>query len=349
MDLLNLEKCYLSCLMNGAPVHDIVLHQGNEIIHQEIKRLKNKGFVTIPKGIIPGTSALHYNEDYKLVDYYVDEIAEENRKRAIKAVTGGINHNTPSEVIISSLREELDRIAKQSGKNEIISAELLQKKEYQNTEFIVEKIIPVGMTLLIGAPKMGKSWLLLLWAECMAVGCAIFGARAKKVPVLYYTLEDSVRRCKYRLNKLNPPNIPWSDNLYFCETSGGTIGIMRDINATGARVVIIDTFGAFSTIKDGNDYYETTKVIRELKEIADTLQVAVIVVHHTRKNSRESDDWTADVMGSQGLVGAADAVIALQRKRGENKAVLNITGRDITDNYIKIKWNDGFWDIDNDP
>lgn len=53
-------------------------------------------------------------------------------------------------------------------------------------------------------------------------------------------------------------------------------------------------------------------------------------------------------MGSQGLVGAADAIISLQRKRGSDMAILAITGRDISDNYIKLKFNNGFWETVND-
>ena len=346
MNLRNLEKCYLSCLLNGAKVQNVVLSETLESVHCEIKRLKNRGFVTIPKGILT-LDDLGFDENHNLVDYYVGEILEEQRKRALKDVTKKLSRNAPSNLIIDDLREELNKIASKTGRSEIMSSEQLQATEFLNTEFIVDKIIPVGMTLLMGAPKMGKSWLLLLWAELIATGFPIFGYSVKKVPVLYYTLEDSIRRCKYRLTKLNPPNIPWTNNLFFSEIHNGTIGIMNDINITKARVIVIDTFAAFSVIKDGNDYYETTRIIRELKNIADTLQVAIVVVHHTRKNTHESEDWTTDIMGSQGLVGAADTIIALQRKRGEEKATLAITGRDITDNYIKIKWNDGYWESDN--
>jgi hypothetical protein len=349
VNLNNLEKCYLSCLLNGAQVRDITLSAKNEIIHSEIKRLKGKGFVTIPRGIIQGTDNFEYNEERHLVDFYANEIAEEAKKIAVrKAVSEKINTRNRADMIIADLRDELDKISQQSGRNEIISAYNLQKKDYMNTEFIVEKILPVGMSLLMGAPKMGKSWLILLWAECIVLGCPIFGHKTKKVPVLYYTLEDSVKRCKFRLNKISNPNIAWSDNFYFSETHNGTIGLMNDIKTTKARMVIIDTFGAFSEVKDGNEYYETTRIIREIKQIADIMQVAILVVHHTRKKEKESDDWTADIMGSQGLVGAADTLISLIRKRGDNKAVLKITGRDVIDSSLKIKIQDCYWESDND-
>ena len=345
MNLINLEKCYLSCLLNGAEDGEVILTERGEAVRAEIRRLRNKGFVTIPKGIIPGTENLFYDEDRKLAGYFAAEITEARKKAALDAAAKGVSRDSPSDLIISDLREELDRIAAMTGRNEIISAESLQKKDFQNTEFIIDKIIPVGMTLLIGAPKAGKSWLLLSWAEAMAAGSGVFGYKAKKVPVLYYTLEDSARRCKYRLNKLLPPQTTWSRNLHFAETANGTAGLAGDVKSVGARAVIIDTFAAFAAVKNGNDYYETTGIIRELKEIADTMQVAVIVVHHTRKSGKDGgDDWTSEIMGSQGLVGAADAVIGLQRKRGDEKAVLAVTGRDIPDSYTNLKFSNGFWE-----
>jgi hypothetical protein len=48
-------------------------------------------------------------------------------------------------------------------------------------------------------------------------------------------------------------------------------------------------------------------------------------------------------MGSQGLVGAADCVIALQRKRDSLDGQLLITGRDISDARIDIYFDDGMW------
>jgi len=348
VNLLNLEQCYLSCLLNGAAVQDITLNsESHERIHGEIKRLKNNGFVTIPKSIISGTETICYDEKRELVEFYAREIAEETKKRAVKRAAEGARQNLPSEMLISNLREELDRIAEQTGKNDIISAEQLQNKDFQNTEFIVDKIIPVGMTLLIGAPKTGKSWLLLLLSQIIAMGITIFGFKAKRVPVLYYTLEDSVKRCKYRLNKLYGGNIKWSNNLYFTEKQRGTAGIVNDIKATGARVVIIDTIGAFTTVNDGNDYYETTRITREIKDIADTMQVAIIVVHHTKKD-KTGNDWTANIMGSQGWVGAADTIIYLNRERDKTKAKLHLTGRDISECFIHIKFNDGTWEVDND-
>jgi hypothetical protein len=329
-------------LFNGADPQDVKLSGNNERIHQEVKRLKNKGFVQIPRGIIPGTEHISdLNQEYLLVHNFVGEIKEAQRKIEIKKAIDGISPQVPSDVIIGSLREELDRLSEQIGRTKVISASDLKDTQFENTEFIIDKMLPVGMTLLIGPPKVGKSWLLLLLADCITMAFPVFGHTVfARFPVLYYTLEDSVRRCKYRLNKISSG---WSRNLYFSETAKGTGGLMRDIKEFNVKVVIIDTFGAFATVQDGNDYYETTRIIREIKEIADTLKIAIVLVHHTRKNTDSGGDWTSEVMGSQGLVGAADCIISLKRKRDSLDGQLLITGRDISDSHIDIRFDTGIW------
>ena len=355
MRLHELEKAYISCLLNGADAQDVVLSdKAYESIHLEIKRLKEKGFVIIPKKLVLGAVNIGYDENPINAEYYYNEILEEQKKQDIRKVAETyIRDNRPSEEQITDLKAELDRIARETGRMEIINTEELQKKEFQNTEFIVNNMLPVGLTILMGAPKKGKSWLLLSVADSITTGFPVFGMKTKKVPVMYFTLEDSIKRCKYRLGKLKDRNLPWNDNFYFCEKAKGNSDIVKGIKETGARVVIIDTFGAFSTdIKDGNDYYETTRTIRQIKDIADNYQVCIILVFHTKKNEHENEDWAAGIMGSQGWIGAADTLIRLDRtiKDGvdKNEGRLRIKGRDIPDAKLELFFNDGYWEINHE-
>ncbi|WP_062327790.1 AAA family ATPase [Treponema endosymbiont of Eucomonympha sp.] len=48
-------------------------------------------------------------------------------------------------------------------------------------------------------------------------------------------------------------------------------------------MVIIDTLQKMLDIQDMNDYSQTVKGISLLKDIADTLGIAVVVIHHTRR------------------------------------------------------------------
>ena len=51
-------------------------------------------------------------------------------------------------------------------KLETIDADTLQSIPYEPLSFIVEDLLPQGLHLLAGAPKIGKSWL-ALWLCCL--------------------------------------------------------------------------------------------------------------------------------------------------------------------------------------
>ena len=59
-------------------------------------------------------------------------------------------------------------------KLETITAEGLQNRTYEPTHFLVEELIPEGLHILAGAPKIGKSWLALWLCLCVAQGQALW-------------------------------------------------------------------------------------------------------------------------------------------------------------------------------
>ena len=59
-------------------------------------------------------------------------------------------------------------------KLETINAEDLQNRTYEPTPFLVDELIPEGLHILAGAPKIGKSWLALWLCLCVAQGQALW-------------------------------------------------------------------------------------------------------------------------------------------------------------------------------
>ena len=60
-------------------------------------------------------------------------------------------------------------------KLETISAEDLQNRTYEPTHFLVDELIPEGLHILAGAPKIGKSWLALWLCLCVSQGQPLWG------------------------------------------------------------------------------------------------------------------------------------------------------------------------------
>jgi hypothetical protein len=73
-------------------------------------------------------------------------------------------------------------------------------------QWVVPNIIPEGYSLLVGAPKIGKSWLSMSIALAVATGGFMFGKIycGRPRPVLLLALEDSDRRLQSRIRALTP-------------------------------------------------------------------------------------------------------------------------------------------------
>ena len=95
-------------------------------------------------------------------------------------------------------------------KLETITAEDLQNRTYEPTPFLVDELIPEGLHILAGAPKIGKSWLALWLCLCVSQGQPLWNFAVTQGEVLYLSLEDSCRRIQSRLFDLTedaPPTL----------------------------------------------------------------------------------------------------------------------------------------------
>ena len=96
-----------------------------------------------------------------------------------------------------------------------IDADTLQSTAYEPVSFVVDDLLPQGLHLLAGAPKIGKSWLALWLAVTVAKGESIWGMGVKQGTTLYLCLEDSTLRIQNRLFEITedaPANVHFTTN-----------------------------------------------------------------------------------------------------------------------------------------
>ena len=62
---------------------------------------------------------------------------------------------------------------------------------YPPLKFVIPGLIPVGLTILAGPPKGGKSWLALQIAVAADMGGEVLGICMPKLKVYYLALEDT--------------------------------------------------------------------------------------------------------------------------------------------------------------
>jgi hypothetical protein len=86
---------------------------------------------------------------------------------------------------------------------ETVTAADLMAAELPPVRWGVRGVLPEGVTLLAGKPKLGKSWLALGLCVAVAAGGVALGTRqVEQGDVLYLALEDNRRRLQTRLGKM---------------------------------------------------------------------------------------------------------------------------------------------------
>ncbi len=230
---------------------------------------------------------------------------------------------------------------------------------------IIEGLLYRGTYLFVGAPKIGKSFLMAQLAYHISTGTPLWGYQVRKCPVLYFALEDDYVRLQKRLYHMfgaeDTPDL-------FLATESKTVngGLQEQIaNFMQAHpttgLIIIDTLKRVREAGNGDcNYASDYDVVARLKAIADSYKVTMLIVHHTRK--QESNDKFDMISGTNGLLGAADGAMLLYKIDRTSKAgFLDITGRDQQDLRMVIERNPEtltwdcvkttteFWSIPKDP
>lgn len=234
---------------------------------------------------------------------------------------------------------------------QLMSATTLMDTTFAPPKWAVPGIICEGVTLLAGPPKVGKSWLSLAMGLAVASGGKAFGKIPVRAgPVLYLALEDTARRLQSRTRKLLDGD-PAPSRLSFATESptlaaGGDRAIAAWLDANpDARLVILDVFAKMrGPAPMGMSAYDADyAAVGRAKAIADHYNIAVVLVHHVRKAG--SDDFLAEVSGTNGIAGAADATLVLKRARGQADGVLHVTGRDVDESEHALRFNadNGHW------
>jgi hypothetical protein len=238
---------------------------------------------------------------------------------------------------------------------EALSAVDLMRMDIEPPAWIVEDILPEGITLLSGVPKIGKSWLALNVALGVASGGMVLGHKVTKpLTVLYLALEDGKARIKSRLSVMlqgDPP--PPSLNFVFSwDRAIGLALLDYYLEHNPVDFVIIDHIWVFMSRptskqrKYFQDMYEAElSVFSKLAEIVHRHGVSLLFTTHERKT--KSDDFIDMAIGTRGVTGGPDTIWRLTRKRAQFEGKLEITGRDISELELAIKFSPeiGTWQL----
>jgi AAA domain-containing protein len=227
----------------------------------------------------------------------------------------------------------------------IVSAVELMAAHFPDPRWAVLGLLLEGLSILASKPKLGKTFFSLGIALAIASGGRALGQiEAEAGDVLYCALEDGARRIQARLRRMLaggkvPPNLHFA--FEWPRLDEGGIEKFQDWTTShpNVRLIVIDTLKRVRPVESGRGrlYDGDYDALGPLADLAHKNNIAILVVHHTRK--MQSEDPLDLVSGSLGLTGAADAVLVMLRLRGQADAVLHAQGRDFEDKEIALRWD----------
>ena len=123
--------------------------------------------------------------------------------------------NNSSESRVTQTEQQLIGVEESKGIKRLhtIDSDVLFEKQLEKRRFIVEGLLPEGLTMLAGAPKAGKSFFALSLSVSVAKGIPFLCFPTSKCNVLYFCFEDDEKRLQQRLFEMSDENFT---GLSFC-------------------------------------------------------------------------------------------------------------------------------------
>lgn len=196
--------------------------------------------------------------------------------------------------------------------------------------WVIEGLLPVGITFLAGPPKAMKS------TVEMAMVCAVAGIETGVLPpdmrhveepdrVLGFCAEHSAGELRAIIEDGFDVSMPSNGTFYLArepfqwrlDDPGAATRLMQWLDTFKPKLFFIDPLRDFHDF-DEQDSGPMNRLLRPLQRWAKQNRSAFLVVHHTRKQDTRDADKTltaSDLRGSSALFGLADGVIVLTPRR----------------------------------
>jgi hypothetical protein len=229
-------------------------------------------------------------------------------------------------------------------------------------QYIVEDFLPTGCLLLVGKPKKGKSWMSLELAVAVASGTEFLGHQCNPGRVIYFALEDNLRRIQSRMRMVC--NAKGFDvrtvmgNVLFATIESMSDGKVPNVdngfneilfNTLDAEptitLAIVDTLNVIRPTKGKNEdpvMYDRRCVEPYTKALASRPGRCVLLVHHARKAN--SEDIADGASGTLGITAAADGAMFLT-VNAEGKTELHGQGRDMERFELIVELKAPLWTV----
>ena len=227
----------------------------------------------------------------------------------------------------------------------------LTEEERRPPEFIIEGMVPCGMTFLSGAPKIRKSFMALQMASAVAAGSSFLGHATTQCDVAYLDLEGSKSRISFRAARMSnqiPGNV-FVTNTITERLADGLVDKLRQLHRArpSIRLIIVDPYsrarGSYKA-PGANAYDADVALLEPVQRMALEENIALLFVHHDKKGAGLALDSFERLSGTMGISGSCDCVINLvaDGKRFDGRATMEFTPRDAKGGEMSLVFDERF-------
>ena len=204
-----------------------------------------------------------------------------------------------------------------TGRRKLLSVLDILSYEPETYPFLIDPLLPHrGITALSGHPGAGKSWVMMEMARSIAGGTPLFG----KFPtiqgnVLIVDEEGGMDEMHKRVKMLS-----YSEDLpiffhvlcsFKLDNENDLDHLLSIVKAKEISLIIFDPYVSMHN-KSENSAEETAKVMESLQRFNE-IGVAVLFIHHLRKDSIASFGYAQALRGSSALLGRLDSLIVVKK------------------------------------
>ncbi|MEM5421306.1 AAA family ATPase [Paraburkholderia ferrariae] len=226
-------------------------------------------------------------------------------------------------------------------KPDLFRMEDLMNAPPQCPKFIIDGLLPPGLTFIAGRPKQGKSLVCLGMSLAIANGTPFWGHDVQHGHVLYLDLESAAWRVHSRIEKIG---VEVRTGISFCFEwmRGNRDALIALLDARpDIRLVVIDVWRKFALPQPRHveQYEHEQEELQWLSKLGTERGISILCVGHTVKNPAMDSDVFVGIGGSSAITGNSDAVMLLRRE-GEDERVLYTQGRDLGEASWRLRLDD---------
>lgn len=185
--------------------------------------------------------------------------------------------------------------------------------------WLVDGLLPEGLSVIYGRRSSGKSFLAMAWAASIATGVQWHGRTVRSSPVVYCVAEGASGARARRRAWMAATHTPRVDHLAWIPTAvdpadpADASVLAQHTEQVGAGLVVLDTVARCMT-GDENSTEDMGRFIAGCDRLRDRTGASILLVHH-------SDKADQGLRGNSSLGDSCDGIIHMRLNKDRSRTM----------------------------